>query len=500
MSTDNKNSTKATDEVDVALVGAGIMSATLGAMLRELEPSWSQMVFERLDGPAQESSSPWNNAGTGHSALCELNYTPEKNGEIDLSKAVAINEKFQVSRQFWSHQVDNGVLADPRDFISPVPHLAFAQGDEQVDYLRRRYEALSQNILFPGMEYSEDDAKFAETLPVMAKGRDFAAEKVAFSGTDIGTDVNFGSLTKQFLTAAKASGTEVRYGHEVKDLKRDGGKWKITVKNVHTGDISVVKAKFVFVGAGGYALDLLRKAKVPEVRGYAGFPVSGMWLRCTNEEIIEQHAAKVYGKAKVGAPPMSVPHLDTRVIDGEKGLLFGPYGGWTPKFLKGGKYTDFFKGIRVDNIPSYLGVGAQEFGLVKYLVEEVTKNFEGRMETLREYVPSAEGEDWESIIAGQRVQVIKPAGFPRFGSLEFGTALVNSIDGSVAGLLGASPGASIAPAAMIELLERCFGDHIIEWAPKLKEMVPSYGSKLHNDEKMFNELWDYSQKALKLER
>ncbi|AGF72751.1 malate dehydrogenase (quinone) [Corynebacterium halotolerans] len=500
MSTNNANATHATDEVDVALVGAGIMSATLGAMLRELEPSWSQMIFERLDGPAQESSSPWNNAGTGHSALCELNYTPEKNGKIDISKAVNINEKFQVSRQFWAHQVNNGVLSDPQDFIAPVPHVSFGQGQEQVDYLRRRYEALGANPLFPGMEFSDDKSVFAEKLPLMAEGRDFDAEKTAISWIDEGTDVNFGALTDQFLTAAKASGTEIRYGHEVKNLTRDGKKWKITVKNVHTGDTQVIKANFVFVGAGGYALDLLRKAGVPEVRGYAGFPVSGMWLRCTNEELIEQHAAKVYGKAKVGAPPMSVPHLDTRVIDGEKGLLFGPYGGWTPKFLKEGSYLDLFKGIRPDNIPSYLGVAAQEFGLVKYLVEEVTKSFDGRMEALREYVPEAKNEDWETIVAGQRVQVIKPTAAPRFGSLEFGTTLINDLDGSIAGLLGASPGASIAPAAMIELLERCFGEHLIDWSDKLYEMIPSYGTKLAGDEKLFTEMWDFTQKTLKLER
>ncbi len=500
MSTENKNAPKVTDEVDVALVGAGVMSATLGAMIRELEPSWSQMIFERLDGPAQESSSPWNNAGTGHSALCELNYTPEVKGRIDVSKAIGINEKFQVSRQFWSHQVDTGVLADPKEWINPVAHLAFAQGEDQVDYLKRRHEALKDNILFPGMEWVEDEAKFAERLPVMSKDRDFAAEKVAYSGTDIGTDVNFGALTEQFLTAAEASGTEVRYGHEVKNIKKDGGKWKITVKNVHTGDTSVVKAKFVFVGAGGYALDLLRKAGVPEVNGYAGFPVSGLWLRCTNEELIAQHDAKVYGKAKVGAPPMSVPHLDTRVIDGKKGLLFGPYGGWTPKFLKEGSYLDLFKSIRLDNIPSYLGVAVQEFALTKYLVTEVAKDFEKRLVDLRDYVPSAKAEDWETVVAGQRGLVIKPTAAPRFGSLEFGTTLINSIDGSIAGLLGASPGASIAPAAMLELLERCFGERMIDWGPKLYEMIPSYGTKLADDKKMFDELWDYTQKTLKLDK
>ena len=499
MSTENKNP-QVTDEVDVALVGAGVMSATLGAMIRELEPSWTQMVFERLDGPAQESSSPWNNAGTGHSALCELNYTPEVKGRIDVSKAIGINEKFQVSRQFWSHQVDNGVLADPRDFINPVPHLAFAQGDDQVDYLRRRYEALAGNVLFPGMEFVDDDAAFAEKLPVMSKGRDFAAEKVAYSGTDIGTDVNFGALTKQFLTAAEASGTEIRYGHEVKNIKKDGAKWKITVKNVHTGDTSVVKAKFVFVGAGGYALDLLRKAGVPEVNGYAGFPVSGLWLRCTNEELINQHDAKVYGKAKVGAPPMSVPHLDTRVIDGKKGLLFGPYAGWTPKFLKQGKLTDLPKSLRPHNLTTLLGVGVHEMGLTKYLITEVIKNHAARVESLREYVPNARDEDWEIVNAGQRVQVIKPAKAPKFGTLEFGTAVINSADGSIAGLMGASPGASIAPAAMVELLERCFGENLIDWSPKLHEMIPSYGKKLVDDEQLFNEMWDYTQKTLKLDQ
>ena len=494
-----KKTAQVVDEVDVALIGAGIMSATLGAMLRELEPSWTQMIFERLDGPALESSSPWNNAGTGHSALCELNYTPEKNGRIDISKALGINEKFQKSRQFWSHQLNNGILTDPSEFINPVPHVSFAQGEIQVDYLKRRYDVLSEKHMFPGMEYSADDSVFAEKLPLMAKGRDFS-NKVAISWTDAGTDVNFGALTKQFLTAAKASGTEIRYGHEVIDIKRDGSAWKVYSKNKHTDDITVVKAKFVFVGAGGYALDLLRKAKVKEVAGYAGFPVSGLWLRSKNPELVEQHQAKVYGKAAVGAPPMSVPHLDTRVIDGEKGLLFGPYGGWSPKFLKKGSYLDLFKSIRPDNITSYLGVAVQEFGLTKYLVDEVRKDFSDRVEALREYVPEAKESDWETVVAGQRVQVIKPAGAPQFGSLEFGTTLVNNQEGNIAGLLGASPGASITPAVMLELLERCFGEHMIDWADKIREMIPSYGIKLRNDKKLYDEMWEYTQKTLKLDR
>ena len=485
------------DSVDVALIGAGVISTTLSVMLKQLQPDWSQVIIERLDTPGAESSDPWNNAGTGHSALCELNYTPEVNGKIDISKAVGVNEKFQVSRQFWSYLVEQNVLGDPSEFINKVPHVSFAQGMDQVDYLKTRYEALKDHPLFPNMQYSDSDEKFAEFLPLMARGRDFN-NPVAISWFDEGTDINYGALTRQYLDAVTAQGVEVRYGNEVKNINRDGSKWKITTKNLHTGDTSVITANFVFVGAGGMALPLLQKTGIPEIKGYGGFPVSGQWLRCTNPELVEQHQAKVYGKASVGAPPMSVPHLDTRVIDGKKGLLFGPYAGWTPKFLKKGSYLDLFKSLRVGNLPSYLGVGVQEMGLTKYLIEEVLKDQAARVESLREYMPEARAEDWELVTAGQRVQVIKPIGAPKFGSLEFGTALINSNDGTIAGLMGASPGASIAPSAMLEVLERCFGNRIADWAPKLREMIPSYGTRLSKDANLFNEQWDRSQKALKL--
>ncbi|WP_293817899.1 malate dehydrogenase (quinone) [uncultured Corynebacterium sp.] len=485
------------DSVDVALIGAGVISTTLSVMLKQLQPDWSQVIIERLDTPGAESSDPWNNAGTGHSALCELNYTPEVNGKIDISKAVGVNEKFQVSRQFWSYLVEQNVLGDPSEFINQVPHVSFAQGMDQVDYLKARYEALKDHPLFPNMQYSDSDEKFAEFLPLMARGRDFN-NPVAISWFDEGTDINYGALTRQYLDAVTAQGVEVRYGNEVKNINRDGSKWKVTTKNLHTGDTSVITANFVFVGAGGMALPLLQKAGIPEIKGYGGFPVSGQWLRCTNPELVEQHQAKVYGKASVGAPPMSVPHLDTRVIDGKKGLLFGPYAGWTPKFLKKGSYLDLFKSLRVGNIPSYLGVGVQEMGLTKYLIEEVLKDQAARVESLREYMPEARAEDWELVTAGQRVQVIKPIGAPKFGSLEFGTALINSNDGTIAGLMGASPGASIAPSAMLEVLERCFGNRIADWAPKLREMIPSYGTRLSKDANLFNEQWDRSQKTLKL--
>lgn len=485
------------DTVDVLLVGAGVISTTLSVMLKQLQPEWSQLILERQDTPAAESSDPWNNAGTGHSALCELNYTPEVNGKIDVSKAVGVNEKFQVSRQFWSHLVENDILGEPSEWINRVPHVSFAQGMDQVDYLKARYEALKDNPLFPNMKFSDSETKFREFLPLMAEGRDFNTP-TAISWFEEGTDINYGALTRQYVDALTAEGVEVRYGSEVVNLKREGAKWKVSVKNRHTGDTSVVTANFVFIGAGGMALPLLQKAGIPEIKGYGGFPVSGQWLRCTNEELIEKHAAKVYGKASVGAPPMSVPHLDTRVIDGKKGLLFGPYAGWTPKFLKSGSFLDLFKSLRPGNLPSMIGVGLQEFGLTKYLVEELLKDQTAKMESLREYMPEAKDEDWELVIAGQRVQVIKPIGAPKFGSLEFGTTLINSNDGSIAGLMGASPGASIAPAAMLEVLERCFGGRMAEWAPKLREMIPSYGQRLVKNEALFQEQWDRSQKALKL--
>lgn len=494
-----KPHSSAAEDVDVALVGAGIMSATLGAFLHSLEPKWSQVVIERLDAPALESSSPWNNAGTGHSALCELNYTPEVNGRVEVQKAIDVNEKFQVSRQFWSYQVEQGVLPDPAEWINPVPHVSFVQGEGQVEFLRRRYEALQRHPLFPDMHFTDSRAEFDEMLPLMGKGRP-QTEKVAISWTDAGTDINYGALTRQFLHHAADHGAEIRYGTEVTDIERENNKWKITMKNRHTGDQQVVRANFVFVGAGGMALPLLQKARIREIRGWGGFPVAGEWLRCTNPGIIKQHHAKVYGKAAVGAPPMSVPHLDTRVIEGEQGLLFGPFAGWTPKFLKQGSWFDLVKSIKVTNLMSYLGVGVQEMGLTKYLIEELMKDQAARMEELRAFMPEAEDEDWELIVAGQRVQAIQPVVGPRFSKLAFGTSLINSADGSIAGILGASPGASIAPAAMIELLERCFGDHMVEWGPKLKEMVPTYGIKLATDAKLFQETWDRTQQTLKLNR
>lgn len=472
------------------------MSATLGALLRLVEPGWSIALVERLDAAAAESSGPWNNAGTGHSALCELNYTPEQpDGSIDISKAVNVNEQFQLSRQFWAYAVENGVLPGVRSFLNPVPHVSFVQGADQVDFLRRRRDALVHNRLFASTELVDDADEFARRLPLMAAGRDFT-EPVALNWTQDGTDVDFGSLTKQLLSFAVQHGTEALFGHEVRKLRRESdGTWAVTVRNNRTGATSVITTKFVFVGAGGDALRLMQKSGISEVKGYGGFPVSGKFIRTSKPELAQQHHAKVYGFPAVGAPPMSAPHLDARIINGSRWLLFGPFAGWSPKFLKQGHLTDLPLSVKPANLPQMLSVGMSEMGLLKYLIGQLLLSEDERIGALRNFVPSAQGQDWETIVAGQRVQVIRPKDGKR-GVLGFDTTVLSSADGSIAGLLGASPGASTAVHDMLDVLERCFSDRYQSWRPKLKEMVPSLGTKLSDEPRLLDEVRDWTTKVL----
>jgi malate dehydrogenase (quinone) len=474
------------------------MSATLGALLRLVEPDWSITLVERLDGVAAESSGPWNNAGTGHSALCELNYTPQQpDGSIDISKAVNVNEQFQLSRQFWAYAVENRVLTDVRGFLNPVPHVSFVQGADQVDFLRRRREELVRNPLFASTELVDDADEFARRLPLMAAGRDFT-EPVALNWTQHGTDVDFGNLTKQLLAYATQQGTETLFGHEVRKLSRESdGTWTVTVRNNRTGVTSKIGAKFVFVGAGGDALRLMQKSGIAEVKGYGGFPVSGKFIRTPNPVLTAQHHAKVYGFPAVGAPPMSAPHLDARIINGKRWLLYGPFAGWSPKFLKRGRLTDLPSSVKPGNFAELLSVGMSEMALVRYLVGQLMLSDGDRIDALRNFVPTAEAGDWETIVAGQRVQVIRPT--DGRGVLGFDTTVVASGDGSIAGLLGASPGASTAVHDMLDVLQRCFPDRHHAWTPKLKEMVPSLGTKLSEEPRLFEQTWDWTTRALGLE-
>lgn len=486
---------------DVVLIGAGIMSATLGMLLKELEPELTIAIFERLDVAAAESSDAWNNAGTGHSAFCELNYTPQKqDGSVDIKKAVNIAEQFEVSRQFWSYLVENNIISNPHNFIQSIPHMSFVWGEENVDYLKKRYKALQQCHLFKTMEYSEDPEKLNSWMPLVMKGRD-ATQKVAATHMEMGTDVNFGALSRAlFNHLEKLDGVSLHFNHDVRDFKKEAdGSWVIRVKNRETREKQSVKTKFVFIGAGGGSLPLLEKSDIPEGKGFGGFPVSGQWLRCNNPEIIEQHRAKVYGKASVGAPPMSVPHLDTRMIDGQKALLFGPYAGFSTKFLKNGSFMDLPLSIKANNIRPMVSAGLDNIPLTKYLIAQVRQKPEDRLEALREYFPEAKMEDWELEIAGQRVQVIKKD--PEHGGiLEFGTEVVSAADGSIAALLGASPGASTAVSIMLNLLKRCFKEEVETeaWQIKLKKMIPSYGQSLLNNPALVDELRVWTTQMLEL--
>ena len=464
------------------------MSATLAALLKELEPTWTISIFESLGDVAGESSDAWNNAGTGHAALCELNYTPEKaDGSVDCSKAFQINESFEVSKQFWSYLVERGQLGTsaPASFLNPIPHLSFVRGAANVSYLKKRYEGLSGHHLFRGMRYAENAEELAVWMPLVMDGRD-RSEKVAATRMAAGTDVNFGALTRGLVASMRKRGVALHLRHEVLDLRHGGqgaeARWSLRVRDKASGAVRRVRAKFVFLGAGGGALPLLQKSGIPEGRGFGGFPVSGQWLRCGNPELIERHHAKVYGKAGVGAPPMSVPHLDTRVIAGKKELLFGPYAGFSTQFLKNGSPLDMPLSVKLDNIVPMLAAGLDNIDLTKYLIGQVLQSPKDRLAALAEYLPQAKMADWRLEIAGQRVQVIKKDA-RKGGILQFGTEVICSADGSIAALLGASPGASTSVSIMLDLLARCFGNRIEApaWKAKLKEMIPSYGESLAKD-------------------
>lgn len=489
-------------KADIVLVGSGIMSATLGTLLKQLQPNISIEIFEKLDAISTESSDAWNNAGTGHSAFCELNYTPQDSkGNVNITKAIQIAEQFEVSRQFWAHLVNENLIQSPEKFIKSVPHLSFVWGKSNVSFLKKRYKLMTQCPLFKEMKFSVDAKELKDWMPLVMEGRN-EEEQVAGTFMQRGTDVNFGNLTRQMFGYLQSQqDVNMHFQHEVAKLKKNkNNEWVVKVKDLQTGEKRKIRTKFIFIGAGGGSLPLLEKSKIFEGKGFGGFPVSGQWLRCTNETIIKQHHAKVYGKAAIGAPPMSVPHLDTRVIGGKQELLFGPYAGFTTKFLKKGSYFDLLKSIKTSNLWPMLYAGAHNIPLTKYLIEQVKQSHEERVDALKEYFPNAKPEDWVLEQAGNRVQIIKKDENGK-GILQFGTEIVSSADCSLAALLGASPGASTAVSIMIELIERCFGEQIqsAEWQSKIKTMIPSYGVQLNENEELFAEVKSSTAKILQLE-
>jgi malate dehydrogenase (quinone) len=482
--------TSTSDRPDVVLIGAGIMSATLGTFLKELEPSLTIAMFETLHDCAQESSDGWNNAGTGHAANCELNYTPQrKDGSVDISKALEVNTEFDLSRQFWSFLVKKGAIPDPSAFINPCPHMSFVWGADNVAFLRQRFKEMSANHCYHGMEYSEDRTKISEWAPLIMDGRD---DKEPFAATRIitGTDVDYGALTHLLVKHLSAQpGFSVHYNRKVVGLDRENDRrWRVSVEDTYDGGTAAVSAKFVYIAAGGGALPLLQKSKIPEGKGYAGFPVSGIWLRCDVDGVSHRHHAKVYGKAAVGSPPMSVPHLDTRIIGGKHSLLFGPYAGFSTRFLKHGELTDLFTSLTFENVIPLLDVARDNIRLAEYLIGQVLQSSNQQFATLKQFFPRAVKKDWKEAVAGQRVETIKPhlsKGLLKHeeGELEFGTELVVAEDKSIVALLGASPGASTAAAIAIDVLKKCFGNELTEsgWLPRLKTIIPTFGIDLKID-------------------
>lgn len=497
-----KAKARAVHETDVLLIGGGIMSATLGTWLQELEPNWSITMVEQMESVAEESSNGWNNAGTGHSALMELNYTPQKaDGSVSIEKAIDINEAFQISRQFWAHQVTRGVLTQPKSFINTVPHMSFVWGDDNVNFLRARYRALQKSPLFNGMRYSEDHEQIKAWAPLVMEGRD-PQQKIAATRTEAGTDVNYGEITRQLINALKKrEGFSLQLNTVVRRFRRNAdNSWSVTVSDANNShEKRTIKAKFIFIGAGGAALKLLQQTKIPQAKEYAGFPVGGQFLVCENPEVVNHHLAKVYGQASVGAPPMSVPHIDTRIIDGKRVVLFGPFATFSTRFLKNGSLWDLLASTNKSNILPMLNVGLDNFDLVKYLVSQVLQKDKDRHAALRAYYPMAKKQDWRLWQAGQRVQIIKRDA--RIGGvLRLGTEVVSDDEGTVAALLGASPGASTAAPIMLELMEKVFKDKMqtAEWQTKIRAVVPTYGSTLTENPHLIEQTLAYTSEVLGL--
>ncbi|MDO0950831.1 malate dehydrogenase (quinone) [Mammaliicoccus sciuri] len=487
---------------DVILIGAGILSTTFGSFLKNIEPDWNIKLFERLEQPAIESSNEKNNAGTGHAALCELNYTVEQeDGSIDVERAKEINEQFEISKQFWSYLVKSKAIENPQEFIRPLPHISFVMGIRNVDFLKRRYDALKSLPMFEGLTYTEDHKVLAEWMPLMMQGRN-SNEPLAASKIDEGTDVNFGELTRKLVkNIEKHENAQVHFRHEVVDFKQlSNSKWEVKVRNLETGKVETHVADYIFIGAGGHAIPLLQKTKIPESRHLGGFPISGAFLVCNNPKVVSEHNAKVYGKEPPGTPPMTVPHLDRRYIQGKESLLFGPFAAIGPKFLKNGSNLDLFKSINTSNVVTMLSSGVKNLSLVKYSIQQVLQHKEDRMKELRRFVPDAKDEDWDIHIAGKRVQVIKDTEEHGRGFIQFGTEVVNSEDHTVIALLGESPGASTSVSVALEVIEKNFPQYMDKWESKIKEIIPSYGESLIEDTALLKKTRKQTAEALELNK
>ena len=469
---------KENNHYDAVLVGAGIMSGTLALLLSEVLPDIKILIIEKLNSPGSESTGAFNNAGTGHAANCELNYTPiDEKGNIIIDKALSINRSFENSMSLWASLYAAGKI-DIKKFLKFIPHISFVSGKENISFLKKRYQAMANNPEFKDMEFTSSFGQISSWASLVTKDRN-PLNEIAATRVERGTDINFEALTKEYLSfVSKNKNVELRYKTELIDLKKiDQKQWELEL-SLNGRKISV-RTAFVFLGAGGKTINYLQKSKIPEANNYGGFPVSGKWLICEEKSLTEKHNAKVYGKADIGSPPMSVPHLDTRWIDGKRRLLFGPFAGFTTKFLKQGSYFDLFNSIKKNNIVSMLDVGFKNNDLINYLISQSLKNHNSRVDNLKNMMPSADPSNWYLKNAGQRVQIIKKTN--KGGSLKFGTEIVTSSDGSLSALLGASPGASTAVSIMVKVLTRSclFLNDKINLQKKINDLI--YQSQLKDE-------------------
>jgi malate dehydrogenase (quinone) len=496
-------SSKHIENPDVVLIGSGIMSANLGALLKRLEPKLTIQLYEVTEELAQESSHGWNNAGTGHAGICELSYTPkrEPDGTVNVRKVIEIFEQFERSKQFWSYAVATGMANNPREFINQVQHISFVHGAEQVDFLKARHAGMSAHHFFKEMIYTTDRATIGSWAPLLVEGR--GGVPIAATKMDAGTDVNFGVISRKLLDwLAKQEGCGLATNHRVIDLNKSSAGWDVVVKDLSTGEVRHNRAKFVFVGAGGGSLHLLQKSGIPESKGLGGFPIGGQWLVCDNPKIVERHQAKVYGQALDAAPTMAVPHLDTRVLDGKKTLLFGPFAAWTTKFLhRKGSWTDLPRSVKPDNLATLVKIGIHNLPLVRYLIQQGTQSMADRMEVLHIFYPAAKAEDWKLIDAGIRVQAIKKTD-GEAGIVHYGTEVITNSDRSISALLGASPGASVSVNIVLEVIKTCFPQLLAtdEGRVRMKAMIPTYDEdiKLPQNAARFHELSRKANQLLQL--
>ena len=461
---------------DVVLIGGGIMSAHLGAMLKRLDPRLAIDVYEAAPELAGESSDGWNNAGTGHAGLCELNYTPPPavaGAPVDVTKALEIFARFEQSRQFWSYAVAHGLAPRPTEFIRAVPHLSFVRGESNIAFLRARHAALVTHPFFRSMEFSAERDVLRRWTPLLVEGR--GVEPIAATKIDAGTDVNFGELSRQLLGwLGTQDNGRVFTGHRVTQLRRAGAVWELAVRDIESGESRRVRAPFVFIGAGGGTLPLLQATGLPVARGLAAFPIAGQWLVCDNPAVVARHFAKVYGPPPADSGALGGPHLDVRHLHGKRVLLFGPFATWTTKFLhRTGRITDLTSSLRPDNIPTLLRTGLQNRVLVRFLVQQALQSTESRLRALREFYPDARAEDWRLVDAGIRVQALKKADA---GRLSFGTEVVTAPDGTLAALLGASPGASVSAQIALQVITSCFPDRLRtpDGYAQMKAMIPTF--------------------------